>query len=314
VSTSLKRGDPISVDNDNPTLTGLLRQAAEIGPGYHGRKRSAGNSERQALALEFRNHGEDPPPYLEMEPRWIERRAKLFEAGDYPDKGVTVSPRDLESMAANFDLPVPIWIEHAESPLELGYLTEISAEDGELFGMISLTEEANALIERSGAKSLSVGLSPDLTRIREVSLVRHPRVASARIFHDALLFQADLETSIDWRARYHQAMWEQRAKEAEAMVRSWIAKGQLTPAQAPFASALVCQDSDVRFGDGFLPIRDLVAKLIGNQPKHAMLGEQASQPQEDVSSLLLLPEEAAFYRKHFPDISLEEIAQKRANR
>lgn len=301
----------IQSTNFSEEVYDLLRKAAELGPGYRGRKRDADRVECRMLANEFRERGEDPPPYLELDPKWVERRAKLFEAGDYPDKGVTVTERDLAAMAANFDLPVPIWIEHAESPLELGYLTEISAEDGELFGTLSLTEEANNLIERSGARALSVGLSSDLTRIREVSLVRYPRVKSAQLFDDTLRLDTEIEFGIDWRARYEEAIRKQRQDAAQDQVAKWVAGGVITPAQAPYASALLVEETGVEFNGGLTSIRDLVAKLIAAQPRHGMLGEHAPQPVEDVSSVLMLPEEAAFYRKHFPDVSLEAISQKR---
>jgi len=315
MSTSQSEVIDISSTNTQETIYGLLRQAAEMGPGYHGRKRLAGQLEREALAAEFREHGEAPPPYLAIEPNWIERRAKLFEAGDYPDKGIVVNARDLDRLAANFDLPVPILIEHAESPLELGYLTEVSSEDGELFGVLCLTEEANALIERSGAKSLSIGLNGDLTQIREVSLVRNPRIASAQLYCDGeVQTEFIVDFGIDWRGRYESAISEGRLERVRNEVMNWVAKGRLTPAQAPYATALLAQESGVEFDGGLVPIRDLVAKLVACQPSHRMCGELAPQPAEDASALLMLPEEAAFYRKHFPDVSLETIAQKRDGR
>ncbi|MCH7903160.1 MAG: hypothetical protein IH944_01180 [Armatimonadetes bacterium] len=39
------------------------------------------------------------------------------------------------------------YIEHATSPLELGYLTSVEADDGELFGTVALSAEANDLTE-----------------------------------------------------------------------------------------------------------------------------------------------------------------------
>lgn len=277
-----------------------------------GRKRDADGAECRALANEFREQGENPPPYLEINSEWVERRAKLFEAGDYPDKGVKVTPLDLATMVSNFDLPVPVWIEHAESPLELGYLTEVSVEKGELFGTLSLTTEANSLIERSGARSLSIGLSADLQQIREVSLVRFPRVKTAQLFDDSLRFDIQVDFGVDWRAKYEDAMRRQKKDVAQDQVAKWVASGKITPAQAPFASALLVEETGVEFDGGLTSIRDLVSKLIAAQPRHGMMGEHAPQPIEDTSSVLMLPEEAAFYRKHFPDVSLESIAAKRA--
>lgn len=138
----------------------------------------------------------------------VRREAKLFEAGDYPDKGVTVLPEDLADLAARFQRPVPILIEHTDSPLALGFLESVRADGTELFGTVALSEEANCLIEQSGADSLSLGLSPDLREIQEVSLVRHPRVPSARLFAGPI-FHTKLPT------RKTEADWQARAEAAE---------------------------------------------------------------------------------------------------
>ena len=103
----------------------------------------------------FRQAGIEPP----APETWIERRAKLFHTGDFPDKGVTITQETLGALVRSFSEPVPVLIEHAESPLELGFLTSVEAIGDELFGTISLTPEANALVERSGARGLSLGLS-----------------------------------------------------------------------------------------------------------------------------------------------------------
>lgn len=292
-------------------LANLLRQAAEVGPGYHGQRRCASQSERDAMLQAFTANEADAPPYLAVDPRWIERRAKIFEAGDYPDKGLKVTVADLERLAANFDLPVPIWIEHADSPLELGYLTEVAVEGSELFGLVSLTEEADALIERSGAKSLSVGLSPDLAEIRELSLVRNPRVATAQLFSDSIRFECESMPAENWRSRYESLVRRSREAMVSAELKGLVAQGRMTPAQVPFAEALMNQDAGIVFDGETVPVADLVSKLLRAQPRHSMLGERAPQPVEDTSSVLMLPEEVAFYRRHFPDVSLEAIAQKK---
>src|SRR5687767_10849414 len=123
---------------------------------------------------------------------WIERSAKLFEAGEFPEKGVSITPEQLAGLAGAFQDPVPVLIEHSESPLELGYLTSVQVMGDELFGTVSFTPEAHVLVERSGARSLSLGLTPDLTRIREVSLVRNPRIESAQLFSGGPVFWGEL--------------------------------------------------------------------------------------------------------------------------
>ena len=185
--------------------------------------------------------------------RWVERRAKLFEAGEYPDKGVSVMPEHLLRIAESFDRPVPLLIEHASSPLQLGYLTQVEAQGNELFGTLSLSEEANRLVERSGARSLSLGLSPDLTRIREVSLVQNPRVPTAQIFGQGPVFESslpDLDAAY-WRERFEALERSTRESGAEQIVQGFLRQGKLVPAQVPFARAILASDDTLEF-DGSL--------------------------------------------------------------
>lgn len=272
--------------------TQLCRDAAKLGPGWRGTREPGGAARRQALASAFRAENQEPPPYLEQELEWVERPAKLFEAGDYPDKGVTISPADLAEMARRFDLPVPVLIEHSESPLELGYLTDVRAEGGELFGTVALTPEADALIRRSGARALSVGLSPDLKEIREVSLVSRPRVASAQLFHQGSL------------------LGQEPCPEAKEAARQLMASGRLTPAQLPFAEALLSAPEAVAFSGGLRPVRELALDLLRHGPRLALFGELTPEP-SGAAQPSLDPEVEAFYRRHFPDLSLSEIAQRR---
>ncbi|MBX7133493.1 MAG: hypothetical protein K1X67_12540 [Fimbriimonadaceae bacterium] len=63
----------------------LLRRAAEMGPGHRGKRDPSNAVERSALATAL---SDEAPAYLHTEHTWIDRRAKLFEAGEYPDKGL----------------------------------------------------------------------------------------------------------------------------------------------------------------------------------------------------------------------------------
>lgn len=243
---------------------------------------------------------------------WIERRAKLFEAGDYPDKGVTVTVAHLRAMVANFGEPVPLLIEHEESPLELGFLSNVEAIDDELYGTVRLTPEANALVERSGATSLSLGISPELDRIREVSLVRRPRVADARLF-TGLCFEAEFQGDEreDWAGRYADLESRVRREAAERQAEELVAKGQLTPAQLPFALALLSTTDTVTFDGTRVPVGQVLMQLLTARPPMLLTDEIAPAPQADFSHVLMLPEEAEFYRRYFPDIALDQIAAKR---
>jgi hypothetical protein len=259
-----------------------------------------------------------PNPTLDMN-HWIERRAKLFEAGEYPDKGIAVSPAQVAALAATFHSPVPVWIEHAESPLELGYLTAVAADGDELFGTLMFSPEAHALLEKSAAKSLSVGLAPDLSAIREVSLVRNPRVASAQIFSsESIRFDREFAATIDYRAAYEALCAQNQARESEAELRQWMQQGRLTPAQLPFAralhTALSRQPNYLEFNGESIPAAHLLSELIRNSPARPLTESIAKPPvfnSPDSDDALMLPEEAAFYRRHFPDIQLREIAARR---
>lgn len=296
----------------NPTTVAdtrldLLRRAALAGPGYQGTRNEVSEAIRLALVAEFKSHGIEAPAYLMHPTTWVERRAKLFEAGDYPDKGVNVTTDHLESIASNFDLPVPVLIEHGDSPLHLGFLIAVDAEGANLSGLIALTKEADQLLIKSGAQSLSVGLERDLQNIREVSVVRNPRVPSARLFDTRPLFSSGFE-DVDYRklAQQHQA--ESRKDQAAIQAEKMVNAGQLAPRHAKVATLLFACDAEVE-GQS---VADLVTQLLDELPKANIFSQQAPAAADHESALnLLLPEESAFYRRHFPGIDLSEIAKRR---
>lgn len=257
-------------------------------------------------------------------PRWVERRAKLFEAGAYPDKGVTVSAADLARLAVEFQSAVPILIEHADSPLQMGYLVAVEASGPELYGTLRFRPEANALIEASGARSLSVGLSPDLRQIHEVSLVKNPRVASAQIYSGTeghilagewIRFDSEFATEPDYQADYERLCRQRDAERIDRDLDTWQRQGKLNPAERPFARALLMTREVVAFGQETRAVAQIARQWIEQRPAsaapaahRATAASDLAAPQE-AAKFLLLPEEAAFYQRHFPDISLEEIAR-----
>lgn len=292
-----------TIESKVPEAIEGLRRAASWGPGYLGTREPASDSERTQLADQLALAGEEVPTYLQASPNWVDRRAKLFEVGEYPDKGVTVLPAHLEQLAANFDLPVPVLIEHAKSPLEIGYLTSLEADGDELFGTIALTEQAHGLIESSGARSLSLGLDSDLTQVREVSLVRSPRIASARLFSSPVEFAHVWQT--DWQSERSQYM----ASKNEEWLEGLVAQGRALPAQLPHARALLACEEGVSFDGGKVPVSRLVRALLECGPVHSLFTRTVPEKGPAVSALP--PEEADFYRRHFPGVSLEEIALRR---
>ncbi len=115
----------------------------------------------------------------------VERECLLFEAGHYPDKGVTVTEADLGEIARNSMAEIPVKIEHLlESPLDriLGVVTGLRAVGSQLWGTLRQSKDAWDLMQRAGVRALSVGLDMEGRRIVETSLVCRPRVANAQVF------------------------------------------------------------------------------------------------------------------------------------
>ena len=237
---------------------------------------------------------------------WVERRAKLFEAGEYPDKGIAVSDDDLAALVAGFSAPVPVLIEHADSPLELGFLTAVERTGRELHGTVSLSAEADALVRRSGARGLSLGLSPDLRTIREVSLVRRPRVAGAGFFSAAecVVFSGEILSDLSLRP----PLRDEPLGEGEVLGR-FVREGRMVPSQVPFAEAILACDGAVEFSGDRRPLRELLLALLERQPPLALFGQTAPASSGIDRPPTMLPEEAAFYTRHFPGVPLTAIAE-----
>ena len=256
---------------------------------------------------------------IEVESRegWVERQAKLFEAGEYPDKGIAVSDDDLAALVRGFSEPVPVLIEHAESPLELGFLTAVTREGKELHGTVALSREADALVRRSGARGLSLGLSPDLRSIREVSLVRRPRVAGAGFFSGgqyvefsgSLLSTPDPSSSPGAGLALAEPLG--RGDEEGSPLARLVREGRMVPAQVPFAEALLACESVVEFSGDKRPLRELLIALLERQPPLALFGQTAPALSVPDRPATMLPEEAAFYTRHFPGVPLSDIAEAR---
>lgn len=114
----------------------------------------------------------------------IERVAKLFEAGDYPDKGLSITEQDVQTLVDAFDAEIPVRIQHVDTAFDgmLGCVTAVWRRGKELLGRIRFSPDTWSLIDRCGARRLSVGMQVSPLRLMEVSIVDHPRVATARVF------------------------------------------------------------------------------------------------------------------------------------
>ena len=94
---------------------------------------------------------------------FVERECLLFEAGDYPDKGVRITEDDLRAIATNSEAAIPVKIEHLpESPFDgaLGAVTRLRVMGSQLWGTLRQPVEAWRLAQRAGARALPAVSTP----------------------------------------------------------------------------------------------------------------------------------------------------------
>ncbi|GIV11453.1 MAG: hypothetical protein KatS3mg020_0944 [Fimbriimonadales bacterium] len=257
---------------------------------------------------------------------WIFRDAKLIEAGVYPDKGVAITEAHLERLVRAFRAPVPILVEHRPSSLILGWLVQVWRRGDALWGRLALFPEADALLRRLRLRGLSVGLSRDLRRLLEVSITASPRVPSAQLFHTAphpqeviRLEHVEIREPITGTASPHE-MLESRIRELEAELRrrdareqiqQWSLRGQLPPALAPMAEAILLQgDVPVQFSGAATSVAELFRQFVNSLPPQNLLAELAPMPEPNTPSFSA--DALAFLHRVFPDMNPAEILQKEA--
>ena len=216
----------------------------------------------------------------------IERDAKLFEAGSYPDRGIEISEDDLDAIISN-TREAPIRIEHSNTPFDgaLGVLKSVYRKGKELFGKLCFTKAAWELINSANAKRLSVAIKKDKSGIAEVSLVREPRIADAAVFSDGIsviLGEVDLSLNEEFAAstdtevvRLRQELAE---KDAQSKIDELKCSGKLAPAAEEFARAiLMAVDSSViTFADEEVPVSDVFLRFIEAQPRVIEFSELAT--------------------------------------
>ena len=178
----------------------------------------------------------------------MERECLLFEAGDYPDRGLSVTQEDLIQIAANSPFIVPVKVEHLpESPFDgaLGTVVRLRAEAGRLWGVLQQSEAAWEFVRSSGARALSVALDTAKKALVEVSFVTKPRVASAQVFSEKHVVQVE----IDWKEKEKESKEMTGVKQfAEGLIqhiRSLAGGGENVSIQQerePCAHPSVCHD------------------------------------------------------------------------
>lgn len=222
----------------------------------------------------------------------VERDAKIFEAGEYPDKDIAISEEDLDAIVGNFT-EVPVKIEHTDSPLDpLGTVKRIWRRGKELLARLAFPQDLAAFLERRGVKMLSVALHRDPLRLAEVSLVLSPRVPSAAMFgqQPAASGQQPDDSQSGGEVSKQMSHVEQaehdkeiaelrfalRVRDVEARLAEFKAQGKVVPASEAFAREILLQDdAKVTFGDGETTVAQLFERFLETQPKVVVFGELA---------------------------------------
>lgn len=157
-------------------------------------------AEEREIAMAGDTHDGGPTPEAvepRIEPEYVERDADLFEAGEYPDKCMTVKPEDLDILAQSPD--VPVMIEHSGGPIRIGIATAFERVGNWLKGKLKLVREASELMDKVGIHGVSVAVTQDLSRLLEVSWTGSPRVQGARVYsggaEKAIVFSLGAESS-----------------------------------------------------------------------------------------------------------------------
>ncbi|MDI6827246.1 MAG: hypothetical protein QME62_02040 [Armatimonadota bacterium] len=265
--------------------------------------------------------------YSPVEPMPIEKDAKIFEAGEYPDKGISVTEEDLDTIISNFR-EAPVKVEHTDSPLDpLGIVKRLWRRWNELFARLAFPADVAGFLERRGVRKLSVALLKDPLRLAEVSLVLNPRVHSAAMFcygegvgrrrfaaepGDLQIAirnpQFDEEVSKDMNEdtvsrRLNEAEKEiedlkfaLKAREVESQLAELKAGGKIVPSSEQFARAILLHaDQPITFSGRQTTLAELFIQFLKAQPKVIEFSEIV--PATCRESSLIAPEEEKFLAK-----------------
>jgi len=225
---------------------------------------------------------------------------------------------------------VPVLVEHRLSPVRLGWLMKVWQRGRELLGQLNLLPEADALLNRLRVRSLSLGITADLSRILEVSVTGSPRVPSARIFTqspsdkfhnteeviymDTVEMTAPLPPEETGRVEQLQRQIEQleqtlQEQQMQTRIQGWLRSGKLTPALVPFAEAILRHaNHTVLFNQAETPLTALFAQFVEHLPAHPLTTEQAHNSQQEEHASFSV-EEMQFLQQTFPDLDLQLIQQ-----
>lgn len=156
------------------------------------------------------------------------REAKLFEAAEYPDRGISFNEADLDAIIAGFNDPVPVRVQHGPSPWDgkFGNVIKIWRSGKDLMGSIEWPVHVWEFLCKMGTKSLSVGFDWRQRRLQEVSVVDRPRVLTARAFDDSITKSELMVFGFDFSADQVGGYSMEVTKELQAVIDSAVEQGR----------------------------------------------------------------------------------------
>lgn len=109
------------------------------------------------------------------------RTGKVFECGDYPDKGFTLTEQEADAAIAAFT-PVPNDLEHKPTILDgaLGQLRSVSRKGKDIFGTVAIPKWLNDTLGNSPLK-VSLAFNKATKQIVGNALTIDPRVKDAQL-------------------------------------------------------------------------------------------------------------------------------------
>lgn len=201
------------------------------------------------------NHGKGNNKTNATDPQ-AHRVARLFVAGEFPDKNLTVTEADLDGLITRFHATGarrPVQIEHIVSPLDpLGEVVGLHRCGAELFGLLVFSAGVEAHLQKRGVENVSVALvrENDVNgdtggfSLKEVSLVLKGRIPSATLFDETALHTSAGDSGAN-RVRVQEKGNESTS---DKMAR-FRALGKLTPATEPLAAILLSAHGPLKGGE-----------------------------------------------------------------
>lgn len=224
----------------------------------------------------------------------VERVAKIFEAGEYPDRGISISEEDLDAVIESF-VEVPVKVEHVDSPLDpLGAVKSVWRKGKELFARLAFPKDLATFLERRGVRKLSVAFNKDPLRLAEVSLVLNPRVPSAAMFgrngdqrHISSEEEVNLAvTEMEKDRQIRELKFALRSREVESLLADMKREGKIVPASEPFAREILLKgDGKIRFDDNVTTVAEIFARFLEAQPKVITFQELAPGERDSVGKV-----------------------------